>query len=46
MIGHDFTAYSGIDYILQSEDAVADFFFTGLFVGFVVVVLAYDVVRR
>ncbi len=45
MTGHNFTAYSGIDYVLQSADAVANFFFTGLFVGLVVVVLAYDVAR-
>jgi uncharacterized membrane protein YciS (DUF1049 family) len=46
MIGQDFTSYSGIDYILKSEAVVASFFFTGLFVGLVVVVLMYNVARR
>jgi hypothetical protein len=46
MMGHDFTAYSGTDYALQSVDSAANFFFAGLFVGLVVVVLAYNIVRR
>ena len=46
MIGQGFTSYAGIDYILKSEDVVAGFFFTGLFVGMVVVLLIYNVVRR
>ena len=46
MIGQGFVGYSGIDYILQSEDAVANLFFTGLFVGMVVVLLMYNVARR
>lgn len=46
MIGQGFTSYAGIDYILKSEEVVANLFFTGLFVGLVVVVLTYNVVRR
>ncbi|KAB1196448.1 MULTISPECIES: hypothetical protein [Haloferax] len=45
MIGQDFTSYSGIDYLLHAESAVAGFFFSGLFVGLVVVALMYNVAR-
>ncbi|WP_416839518.1 hypothetical protein [Haloferax sp. DFSO52] len=45
MIGQNFTSYSGIDYLLHAEGAVASFFFTGLFAGLVVAVLLYNLMR-
>lgn len=46
MIGNERIAYSGIDYVLHSAGSVGAFFYTGLFVGFVVVALVAGEVRR
>ncbi|SFR42973.1 hypothetical protein SAMN04488124_1219 [Halogeometricum limi] len=46
MIGQGLTSDAGIDYVLESEGVVANFSFTGLFVGLVVVVSTHNVVRQ
>jgi hypothetical protein len=46
MIGNGRVAYSGVDYVLHSAGAVGAFFYTGLFVGVVVLTFASIEIRR